>query len=209
VGIDPDVRLGHQLPSDTLLLMNVPADHGEPEITRTSSVVAYQNTWMTVREDRVRRRDGTLGLFGVVDKPDFALILPFADGGFHLVEQFRYALGRRCWEFPQGSWEQNPTADPRDLARGELKEETGLLAAEVEAIGYLHNSPGFCSQGFHVFLATGLTEGDQQLEDSEAGLIHRWFPYEDVWGLIRDGRLTDAASVAALGLFDRLHRGGA
>lgn len=171
-----------------------------------SSEVAYRNKWMTVREDRVRRSDGTPGLYGVVDKPDFALILPFADGGFHLVEQFRYALGERRWEFPQGSWEQDPAADPRDLARGELREETGLRAKEIELIGYLHNSPGFCSQGFHVFLATGLTEGDQQLEDSEAGLIHRWFAHDEVWELVQQGRLTDAASVAALGLFDRLRR---
>jgi 8-oxo-dGTP pyrophosphatase MutT (NUDIX family) len=184
----------------------VPTGSREPEITCTSSVVAYQNKWMTVREDRTRRRDGTPGLFGVVDKPDFALILPFAGDGFHLVEQFRYALGERRWEFPQGSWEHDPAADPTELARGELREETGLHAAVIEPIGYLHNSPGSCSQGFHVFLATGLAEGVQQLEDSESGLIHRWFPYEDVWGLVGDGRMTDATSVAALGLFDRRRR---
>lgn len=67
---------------------------------RLSSHEVYRNPWMTVREDRVRRADGSTGIYGVVDKPDFALVLPRFQGGFWLVEQYRYPVDRRAWEFP-------------------------------------------------------------------------------------------------------------
>lgn len=62
----------------------------------------YRNAWMRVREDQVRRADGSAGVFGVVDKPDFALVIPRDGHGLWLVEQYRYPVRRRAWEFPQG-----------------------------------------------------------------------------------------------------------
>jgi hypothetical protein len=58
---------------------------------------------MPVREDAVRRPDGSTGTYGVVDRPDVALIIP-ADGELlHLVEQYRYPVAGRRWEFPSGT----------------------------------------------------------------------------------------------------------
>ena len=54
-----------------------------------SSREVYRNAWMTVREDEIVRDDGSTGIYGVVDKPDFALIIPQDDTGFWLVEQYR------------------------------------------------------------------------------------------------------------------------
>ncbi|GAA3467585.1 NUDIX hydrolase [Nonomuraea roseola] len=160
---------------------------------------------MSVREDETLRRDGTTGVFGVVEKPDFALVVPYADGGFHLVEQYRYAVRGRYWEFPQGSWEDQPDADPLALARGELAEETGLSAGAMTPLGHLFEAYGYCDQGFHILLATELTAGETDLDEEEAGLISRWFSEDEVWRLIAEGRFKDAPSVAALALFQR-HR---
>ncbi len=107
-----------------------------PDIETLSSRVVYENRWMRVREDAVRFRDGTPGIYGVVEKVDFTVIAPLdSDGRLHLVEQYRYPIGRRAWEFPQGSWEDRPDADPLALARGELREETGLDAGEIVHVG--------------------------------------------------------------------------
>lgn len=185
-------------------------DHPHPalpehELVATASTIVYANRWMTVREDRTLRHDGAEGIYGVVDKPDFALVVPYADGGFHLVEQYRYPVAGRYWEFPQGSWETKPDADPLAVARGELAEETGLRAGTMTHLGHLFEAYGYCNQGFHVVLATDLTPGEQDLEDTEAGLVSRWFPEADLWRLIAEGRLKDAPSIAALALFQR-HR---
>src|SRR5690606_9465793 len=71
---------------------------------QVNSRVVYRNPWMTVREDVIRHADGSPGIYGVVEKPDFALVLPRWSRGFWLVEQYRYPVGRRACKFPQGSW---------------------------------------------------------------------------------------------------------
>jgi 8-oxo-dGTP pyrophosphatase MutT (NUDIX family) len=174
-----------------------------PELTTASSRVVYSNRWITVREDQTLRPDGSAGIYGVVHKADFVLIVPYADAGFYLVEQYRYPVRGRYWEFPQGSWEESPDADPDRLARAELAEETGLTARTLTPIGWLYPSYGFCDHGFHVMVATGLTPGQPRPGPDEIGLRSQWFGAEEVWQLIADGQITDAHTVAALGLFQR------
>lgn len=53
------------------------------EIETLSSRVTYENKWMKVREDRIRRSSGAEGIFGVVEKPDFVAILPVERGYIH------------------------------------------------------------------------------------------------------------------------------
>ena len=130
------------------------------DIVPLDSRLVYENRWMRVREDRVRRRDGSPGLFGVVEKVDFVTVAAVQDGIVHMIEQYRYPIRRRCLEFVQGMWETRPGTDPRDLARAELAEETGLRAAEMRYAGRLYLAYGFCTQANHVFLATGLTPGE-------------------------------------------------
>ena len=74
-----------------------------PIIEQTSTRVVYETAHMRLREDGIRRPDGSTGTYSYVEKPDFALIIPVEDGGFHLVEQYRYPVRMRCWEFPQGT----------------------------------------------------------------------------------------------------------
>jgi len=79
------------------------------DIETLGTRVVYENRWMRVREDAVRRRDGSEGIYGVVEKPAFVVIVPLEeDGGIHLVQQYRCPVGARYWKFPQGSWEQTP-----------------------------------------------------------------------------------------------------
>jgi 8-oxo-dGTP pyrophosphatase MutT (NUDIX family) len=156
---------------------------------------------MSVREDEVVLPDGQPGLYGVVDKPDFALVVPREDdGSLWLVEQYRYPVERRSWEFPQGSWPSGATGSPADLARAELREETGLRAAQLTHLGRLHEAPGFCSQGFDVWLATGLVAGAPEREATEQGMHARRVSDAELRRMVRDGELVDAASLAAYAL---------
>jgi 8-oxo-dGTP pyrophosphatase MutT (NUDIX family) len=170
------------------------------EITTTSSRMVYENRWMKVHEDQIAYPDGTPGLYGWVQKPDFALVVPASDTGFHLVEQYRYPVKGRYWEFPQGSWEENPDADPAELARGELAEETGLRAENLRRLGVVHESYGLSGQRGHVFLATGLTAGPTNLSLEEGDLVCQHIPFEEFPKLVAAGRITDACSLAAYAL---------
>ena len=165
----------------------------------------YRNPWMTVREDVVRRSDGSEGIYGVVEKPDFSLVLPRDAGGFWMVEQYRYPVRRRAWEFPMGSWSGDGQGDPGALARSELAEETGLRAGTWQHLGHLMQAPGYSTQGFDVFLATGLTAGSPNREETERDMIHRFVTDAELQDLIRRGEVVDAASLSAFTLF-HLHK---
>jgi 8-oxo-dGTP pyrophosphatase MutT (NUDIX family) len=168
--------------------------------TTTSSRIAYENPWMRVREDRFVRPDGSSGLYGVVEKPDFALVIPEAEDGFYMVEQYRYAVRGRYLEFPQGSLEGEPDADPLEVAHAELAEETGLRAREMRELGHLFHAYGYSSQSFHVFLATGLAQGERSLGPEEGDLTVGFVRFSDFDRLVREGRIKDAPSLAALAL---------
>ena len=124
---------------------------------------------MVLRRDEIERRDGSRGSYAVVDKPDFAVVIPSDGNRFCLVEEYRYPVGRRCWAFPQGAFPGRVTGDPEQLARLELVQETGLSARRLTPLGFLNSAHGLSSQGFHAFLATGLTAGTPQREAEEQG----------------------------------------
>lgn len=186
----------------------------------------YANPWMTVREDSIRRPDGSDGIYGVVDKPAYALIIALDDTAdtaagvagvagagagagprLALVEQYRYPLGMRRWEFPQGTAPDRAEMPPRELAARELREETGLDAERWTELGTLDVAPGLSSQRGRVFLATGLTWGLPEREETEADMCAGWVTRPEFEDMIRSGRVSDAQSIAAYGML-LLHESG-
>jgi 8-oxo-dGDP phosphatase len=162
-----------------------------------SSRLVYENPWLTLREDQVERADGSRGIYSVVSKPDFALVVPMVDDGFHLVEQYRYPISRRSWEFPAGNFPAGVTGTPEELAAAELAEETGLVAGTLRRLGLVHTANGTSDEGCHVFLATDLTEGEPRREASEQDMRQAWFPRAEVERMLRDGEITDGPTMAA------------
>lgn len=174
-----------------------------------SSREVYRNPWMVVREDAILRGNGTSGYYGVVDKPDFALVVPVDSQGFWMVEQYRYPVRRRAWEFPQGSWgADEPGGSAEELARAELAEETGLRAGRMRHLGRLYGAYGFCSQGFTVWLAEDLTVGPTEREDSEQDMEHRHVTEPEFRQMVANGDVVDAATLAAYSLYELDRRAG-
>ena len=127
-------------------------------------------------------------------------MIPAEADGFWLVEQFRYPLGRRSWEFPQGTWGHGRDGSPEELARAELAEETGIRADGLRLLGHLDLAPGLVTQEFDVWLATGLTAGPTAREETETDMRSAFVPEPEMRAMIADGRFTDAPSLAALSL---------
>ncbi len=173
-----------------------------PDIVPGDSEVAFENPWLRVRVDEITFADGSQGTYSVLEKSDFVVVMPWERGGFWLVEQYRYPVGRRCWEFPQGAWPSGQGGSQRELAAHELHEETGHTANAWRHLGRLFTVYGYSNQAFDVFLATGLTPGEPHREPSEQDMIHRWFTERDVRSMISRGELPDAQSVAALAMLD-------
>jgi len=182
--------------------MTTPDPHPQtqPEIETRSSKVVYRNRWMTVREDSIVHPNGKPGIYGVVEKADFACIAAVQAGRIRLVEQYRYPIGARFWELPQGSWEDEPDADPLMLARAELREETGLTARTMTHVARMYEAYGYSTQAFNLFLATDLTQGETELDVEEQGLVSRAFDIAEVQRMIVEGVIVDVTTVAAFGM---------
>jgi 8-oxo-dGTP pyrophosphatase MutT (NUDIX family) len=169
-------------------------------IRQVSSREVYRNDWLTLREDDIRRPDGSDGVYAVVDKPNYALVIACDGDRLKLVEQYRYPLGLRRWEFPQGTAPGRADMEPTKLAARELREETGLRAGTITKLGLLDVAPGMSSQRGWVFLATDLTEGDHDREHEEQDMRSAWFTRDEFEWMVADGEITDAQSIAAYGM---------
>ena len=173
-------------------------------IKTISSREVYRNPWTSMREDVIERADGQRGIYGVVDKDPACIIIPLeqtAEGEFvYLVEQFRYTVMGRFMEFPQGGWE---TAEivPEELARGELREETGIEAATMTHLTDLQIAYGVMNQRHHVFLAEGLTVGEPDPDPEETDLALHRVSVEEFERMLLDGRVVDNCTASAWGVY--------
>jgi ADP-ribose pyrophosphatase len=173
-------------------------------IKTISSREVYRNPWTSVREDIIERSNGQRGIYGVIDKDPACIIIPLevtADGEFiYLIEQFRYTVGARHIELPQGGWEQADIV-PEELARGELREETGLTAKRMTHLGDLQIAYGVMNQRHHIFLAEDLQHGEPEPDHEETDLVLHRVSVAEFEGMIVDGTIVDNCSVAAWGLY--------
>jgi len=150
------------------------------------------------------RSNGASGIYGVVEKADFAVTAAVHEESLYLVEQYRYPVRGRFWGLPQASWEDR-AIDPLELARAELRGETGLVAGSMLHAGRLFLGYGYSTQAGIIDRATNLREGENQLDAEEEGLVSKGFPVRVVQTMMEDGTIKDATTVAAFGLL-RLKR---
>ncbi len=169
-------------------------------IRTLSSREVYRNPWLSLREDEIERDNGSKGIYGVVDKEDCAIILPIEGDTVYLIEQFRYTIQERALELPQGGWE-SPDIVPEELARGELREETGLIAASMTYLGMLWIAYGFTKQKQYVYLATGLTHAGTDPDPEEHDLVLKTATIAEFEQMLFDGTIQDACTIATWGLY--------
>lgn len=165
--------------------------------TRHTRRVAYENPWITIWHDEVIRPDGEPGIYGVVHFANLAVgVLALDDAGrVPLVGQHRYALDRYSWEIPEGGVPAGESA--LDGARRELREETGVEAADWIELCRSHLSNSVSDEEAVLYLATGLTHGVATPEGTES-LAVRWVPFDEVLAMTLDGRITDALTLLAV-----------
>jgi ADP-ribose pyrophosphatase len=169
-------------------------------IRTLNSREVYRNPWLRLREDEIERDNGTKGIYSVVEKDDCAIILPLEGNTVYMIEQFRYTIGQRALEFPQGGWE-TANVDPEELARGELREETGLIAGSMTYLGMMWIAYGFTKQKQFVYLATGLRHLGTDPDPEEHDLVLKTATIAEFEQMLLDGRIQDASTLGAWGLY--------
>lgn len=144
--------------------------------------------------------------YQIIRHPGGAGVLPVHDDGtVSLIRQLRPAVDEIMLEIPAGRL--SPAEPPLDCARRELREETGIMAAELIPLGVVYSSPGVFDEIIHLFAATGIFQGTAQPEADEEIEVLR-LPFEEALQMASDGRIRDAKTLAALFRWDLLNRPG-
>jgi ADP-ribose pyrophosphatase len=156
----------------------------------------WQGRTVTVTSERVLLPNGNEVDLDVVHHPGASAVVPLRDdGSVLLVRQYRHTTGGWLLEVPAGKLA--PGEDPRDCARRELEEEAGVRAAELVPLGGIWMTPGFCDERIWLFLARGLSAGEQRLETDEALQVEA-LPLPEAERRALAGEICDAKSVCAL-----------
>lgn len=163
-----------------------------------SSEEKYDNPWINVEEHQVINPGGGRGIYGKVHFKNKAIgIIPLDDeGNTWLVGQYRYTLDEYSWEIPEGGGPMHE--NPLIAAQRELKEETGLTADNWDMIMRFHTSNSVTDEEGLIYLATELTPGERELEESESDLLLKKLPFKEALRMVMDQEITDSMSVAGI-----------
>ncbi len=155
----------------------------------------YTGKVFDIRIDEIREGDVEYKREIVVHKGSAVIIPVFEDGTVALVRQYRHAAGKYLLEICAGTL--NAAEDPEIGAIRELEEEIGVRAGKVEKLTEFYVSPGFLTEKMFVFLATDLTETQQNLEDDEILTVER-HSFPALLEMIRNGEIEDAKTMVGI-----------
>ncbi|HEY5932227.1 MAG TPA: NUDIX hydrolase [Nitrospira sp.] len=156
----------------------------------------YTGKVVTLNVDTVRLPNGVTIDLETIRHPGAAAVVPIKDDGtVVLIRQFRHAAGGFIYEIPAGKL--SPGEDPLHCAARELEEEVGYRASSFELLSSIFTAPGFADEVIHIYKATGLTKGRQQLDRDEVLEIVE-MPLDQAIERIQDGTIRDGKTIVGL-----------
>jgi ADP-ribose pyrophosphatase len=167
------------------------------KFTVTKHEEIYAGRVFTITRDEVSHPSGYRSVREVVHHNGGAVIAALFPGNdILLLRQFRYPIQKVIIELPAGKLDAGE--DPMDCARRELEEETGWSASNLELLSSMMTTPGFCSEVLHIYLATGLTAGEQRLEQGEESIELFRVPLREAVLMCERGEIADGKSIAGI-----------
>jgi ADP-ribose pyrophosphatase len=179
--------------------------------TRISSRRVYSGKVISVDIDSVRFPNEMVGELEMVRHPGASAVVPFLDSldgpdpRILLIRQYRYAANGYVYEIPAGRLD--PGEAPEECAARELREETGYSASGLIRLTTFYTTPGFTDEQIHLFAASGLTEGDAQVEPDEV-LDLAPVTLSRAMAMIASGELVDGKSMIGVLFAERFIRRG-
>jgi ADP-ribose pyrophosphatase len=157
----------------------------------------YDNQWIGLTEYQVINPSGNPGIYGKVHFKNIAIgILPLDDDlNTYLVGQYRFPLNQYSWELPQGGGPLGTS--PLESAKRELLEETGLKARTWTEMQRLHLSNSISDELSIIYIARGLTQFEPEPEETEQLIVNK-IPFDEVYQMVCDNKITDSITVAAI-----------
>jgi ADP-ribose pyrophosphatase len=173
--------------------ISAPSDETKPGQIRSERI--YTGRIINLDRDTVRFPDGSVGELEMVRHPGASAVVPFVsepagdDPQILLLRQYRYAAEEFLYEVPAGRLDAGEA--PLACANRELREETGCTARNMEFLFTMFTTPGFTDERIHVFMASGLEQGEAARESDE-------FTLSTALRFIQEGRIKDGKTALAI-----------
>lgn len=169
--------------------------NGRPESWSGTGVI-YEDGYLLVLRDAVRRPDGTLGTYvrtlsGSTSRG--VAVLPLKGDEAILIRHFRHATRTTHLEIPRGFGEEGLTSAQQ--AATELREETGATTDEVIELGEIYPNTGISGDPVDLFLARVRDVGEPQLGEGICAI--EAVPVPRLAQMIASGEVTDSFAIAA------------
>ena len=147
--------------------------------------------------DKVLLPNGNTSTREVILHNGAVCVVPItAEGEIIMERQFRYPFDEVIWEIPAGKLDKDERS-PLEGAMRELKEETGYTAENYKFIGLYYPSPAILSEKIYMYVATGLKEGERDLDEDEFLDVVK-VPFDKVVDMILDGKIPDGKTQTAV-----------
>jgi len=157
----------------------------------------YKGKIINLRRDTALLPNGEKALREVVEHPGGVCVAAITDNKEILfVEQFRYPYFEEILEIPAGK-RDSFDEDPLECGKRELKEETGATAENFTFLGKLYPTPGYIDEVIYMYAATGLSFGEQKLDEDEFLSVYK-IPLERAVNMVLSGELVDAKTQTAI-----------
>ncbi len=165
------------------------------EKTVTSDLI-FDGKIITVKKDTAELENGEIVNRELVVHPGGVCVVPINENGEVLmVKQFRYPFKEALTEIPAGKLEIGE--DHREAGLRELREETGAVCEKFEYLGVCYPSVAYLTEKIHMYLATGLTFENQDLDDDEFLDVIK-IKLEDAVEMVMNNELPDAKTQCAI-----------
>ena len=157
----------------------------------------FDGTVVRLWRDRVQLPNGSEAIREYVRHIGAAAVLPITkEGDALMVKQFRYPFDKLLLEIPAGK-RDSFTEDPRDTARRELEEETGMVCKNLIPLGEYYSSPAILDEVIWVYLATDLEKGVQHTDEDEFLELVR-VPFGDLVKMVENNEIADGKTQMAV-----------
>lgn len=169
----------------------------KPNFRVIRSDILFKGKVFDLKVDEIEYESGNGGIREIAVHPGGAVVVALTEKNkILLVKQFRYPFQKFFLELPAGKLDFNEFPDV--CALRELKEETGYTADNIIKLGAINTTPGFCTEVLHIYLATGLKEGNHAREEGEFGMEISEYELDELEEMIIKGEITDAKTICGI-----------
>ncbi len=172
------------------------------EFKRLKRELVKEGAIIDIYQDTIQVPNGNVVKWDFIGhKGAAAVVAVREDGKLLMVRQYRNALDRYTLEIPAGGLDG--ASEPTEIAaRRELQEETGCSCESLDFLITIRTTVAFCNEKIDIYVAKGLTNGSQHLDEDEYINVEA-YTVEELMEKIYSAEIQDAKTICGIMAYAR------